>query len=178
MDREFQRLGREEIYNGRVIRVVKDKLLLPNGKEADWDLVQHNGAAAVVAIDDEGKILLVHQYRNAANTVTLEIPAGTLEKGEDPLVCAKRELEEETGFKTDDFEFLIRFYTAIGFCDEMIHIYVAKGLKPSRQNLDEDEFVTVESYSLDELFDMIYSGKIIDAKTISSILAYAHKYSK
>ncbi|TCT15024.1 ADP-ribose pyrophosphatase [Natranaerovirga pectinivora] len=173
MDKDsFIKLGREEIYNGKIVKLVKDKVKLPNNKETYFELVQHNGAAAIVPVDKRGKIILVEQFRNAANGLTLEIPAGTLEKDEDPLVCAKRELEEETGFTSENLTFLIKFYTSIGFCDEVIHVYIANDLQESQQNLDEDEFVNLKTYSLEEITKMIFDGTIVDSKTISAILAY------
>ncbi|TCK97966.1 ADP-ribose pyrophosphatase [Natranaerovirga hydrolytica] len=169
---DFKRLSRKQIYQGKVINVVQDTMQLPNEKESLFDLVQHNGAAAIIPVDSEGNILMVEQFRNPVNDITLELPAGTLEKGEDPLECAIRELEEETGYASNDLTFLIKFYTAIGFCDEIIHIYVANHLEPSKQNLDDSEFINVKPYSLERLIKMINQGKLIDSKTITGILAY------
>ena len=137
-----------------------------------WDLVKHKGAAAVVPVTDKGTILLVRQYRNALDQETLEIPAGGIEPGETPLECVTREIEEETGFIAGKMTHLMTVITAIGFCDEKIPIYVATDLKLSKQHLDEDEFIDVEEYTIDEIKDMIFSGKIIDAKTISGVLGY------
>ena len=130
------------------------------------------GAAAVVPVTDKGTILLVRQYRNALDQETLEIPAGGIEPGETPLECVTREIEEETGFIAGKVTHLMTVITAIGFCDEKIPIYVATDLKLSKQHLDEDEFIDVEEYTIDEIKDMIFSGKIIDAKTISGVLGY------
>ncbi len=169
----FKRLKRTEIYHGIRVHLVKDRLLTPEGKEVDWELILHPGAAAVIPVDENGQILMVRQYRNASDDYTLEIPAGTLDSpDEDPLECAHRELEEETGYKTEDMTYLYKFYSSIGICDEVIHIYVAKNLVESVQNLDEDEFVEVERYDLQALIEMIYAGEILDNKTISSLLMY------
>lgn len=179
MANKFKKLRRTEIYDGPRVHLFKETLLTPEGKEVEWDLVVHPGAAAVIPIDDEGKIIMVRQYRNASDSYTLEIPAGVLDSyEEDPLECADRELEEETGYKCSDMSYLFKFYSSIGICDEIIHIYVAKGLIESKQNLDEDEFVTLERYTLEELIQMIFEGAILDNKTISSILMYKESLLK
>lgn len=178
-DKKFKKLSQEEIYDGIRIHLVREQLLTPEGKEVTWELVLHPGAAAVIPVDDEGKILMVRQYRNASDSYTLEIPAGCLDApDEDPLFCAHRELEEETGYKAEKMTFLYKFYSSIGICDEVIHIYVANGLIESVQNLDEDEFVEVERYTLQELVDMIFAGEILDNKTISSILTYKESLNR
>ena len=173
---QFIRLNRTEIYQGKIINLVQDKLQTPVGNLVNWDLVIHNGASAIIPVDSQGNILLVKQYRNAADSVVLEIPAGKLEGNEDPRICAMRELEEETGYSSDDIEFLMDFYPAIGYSNEKIYVYVAKNLTKTKQDLDEDEFVEVEKYSLDEVIRMIMNGEIKDSKTISAILAYKIKY--
>lgn len=173
MEKKVKKLGQTEVYKGKKVHLVKELLRMPNGKETEWELVLHPGAAAIIPVDEDGKIIMVKQYRNACDRYTLEIPAGTLDSSdENPYDCAARELEEETGFRSDNIEFLFDFYSAIGICNEVIHIYVAKDLIESQQNLDEDEFVTLERYTLDELVEMILSGVIKDNKTISSLLVY------
>ncbi|SCP95215.1 NUDIX domain-containing protein [Anaerobium acetethylicum] len=175
---ELKRLKRELIHKGSIIDLYKDYVEIPNGNIAEWDFIGHKGAAAIVPVTDEGKILMVRQFRNAMDRNTLEIPAGGLNSGgqEPTIECAARELEEETGYKSQELEFLISIATSVAFCNEMIDIYVAKNLKPSKQNLDDDEFVDVEEYSVDELCNMIFTGIIQDSKTISAILAYKEKY--
>ncbi|WP_113674838.1 NUDIX hydrolase [Vallitalea guaymasensis] len=175
MDKKIKRLDRKEVFNGKRVRLVIDKLKMPNDKEVNWELITHPGAAAVIPVDNDGNVIMVRQYRNAADDYVLEIPAGGVEEGEDPSICAKRELEEETGYKSDNIEYLLKFYSSIGITDEMISIYVATDLQESQQNLDDDEYVTIEKYKLDELVDMIYSGQITDGKTISGLLAYKCK---
>lgn len=170
-------VGEKEIFKGKRVHLYTQDIEMPDGKVAVWDLVKHIGAAAVIAIDDEGKILMVEQYRNASDSITLEIPAGVLdEPGEDPINCAFRELEEETGYRTEHMEFLYKFYSSIGICDEIISIYVARDLIESVQNLDDDEFVDVKRYTLEELLEMCFDGRIMDNKTISALLAYKHQY--
>ena len=176
---EIKRIKRELVYEGSIINFYKDTVQIPNGNVAKWDFIGHKGAAAVVPVTDDGKLLMVHQYRNALDRETIEIPAGGRNTPDEPyLDCAWRELEEETGFKTEkeNMEFLISLKTTVAFCNEQIDVFVAKNLKPSKQNLDEDEFINIKAYTVDELCDMIYSGKIQDGKTISSILAYKDKY--
>lgn len=171
MNLEHKTISREEIYKGAIVSLVKDTITLPNGKTTQREVVLHTGAAAVVPIDDEGNIVLVRQYRHPAGKELLEIPAGLLETGEDPLECAKRELEEETGYKASEFSHILSMYTAVGFCTEKIHIYLAKGLYEGKQNLDEDEFVNIERYTLNEALEMIFDGRIEDGKTVCGILA-------
>ena len=128
---------------------------------------------------EDGKLLMVRQYRNALERETLEIPAGSRDSvTEDTRVCAARELEEETGYCSDDLTRILSLKTTVAFCNEKIEIYVAQDLKPTHQHLDEDEFIDVYAYSVDELCEMIYSGKIEDGKTIAAIMSYKAKYEK
>lgn len=173
---EFKRLNRELTHKGSIINYYTDTILLPDGREAKWDHISHNGAAAVIAINENNKILLVKQYRNSLDRHTLEIPAGGVHNtNEHTMLCAARELEEETGYKANNLEFLIKIKTAVAFCDENIDVYIAKDLVKTQQNLDPDEFITIEEYDIDSLICMIFSGEIQDAKTISSLLAYYYR---
>lgn len=173
------RLDRRLKYQGNILKIYEDTVLA-NGHEAHWDYIHHDGAAAVLPVADDGRILMVRQYRNALDRYTLEIPAGKLDEPEEPkLLCAFRELEEETGFRVDrvdQLEYLMSLNTTVAFCDEAIDIFVAHHLIPSRQHLDEDEVIDVEAWELAELEEMIYAGKITDGKTIAAIMAYARKY--
>ncbi len=170
------RIGRELKYQGTILKIYEDRVI-SNGHECRWDFIHHDGAAAVIPVTEEGKILMVRQYRNALDRFTLEIPAGKLDSPDEPtLDCAARELEEETGYWAESMEFLISVNTTIAFCDEHIDIYLARDLKPSHQHLDEDEVIQVEEWELKDLEEMIFSGKITDAKTMAAILAYARKY--
>lgn len=175
---EIKVKNRELIHKGKIIDFYKDTIQLPDGREAIWDYIDHKGAAAVVPVDDEGKIIMVSQYRNAIKKQTLEIPAGGLNIGENPMECAARELEEETGYTVKSIEPLTSIYTAIAYCNEIIYVYFAKVGEKKQQHLDEDEYIEVKKYSMDELEKMILDGTIQDTKTISSFLAYKLKYLK
>ena len=174
----FKRIKRELIAKGAIIDYYQDTMSIPNGNIAKWDLIDHKGAAAVVAVREDGKLLMVRQYRNALERETLEIPAGGLNGREEPThAAAMRELEEETGYVCERVELLTSIFTTVAFCNEKIDIYVARDLKPGHQHLDEDEFINVEAYTIEELKQMILSCKIQDSKTICGILAYAAKYA-
>ena len=176
---KFERMERTLVHKGAIIDYYQDTVKVPNGNIVKWDFIGHKGAAAVVAVADDGKLLMVRQYRNALDRETLEIPAGGLESIDEPTrVAAARELEEETGYKSEKLELLISLRTTVAFCNEKIDVYVATDLKPSKQHLDEDEFINVEAYDIEELVQMIYDCKIQDGKTVASILAYKEKYSK
>jgi len=172
----INRINRELKYSGTLFEVYSDTISIPNGNIAHWDFIKHKGAAAVIPITDDGKVVMVRQYRNALDRETLEIPAGGLNPDEPTRDAAARELEEETGYRSNDLELLITVATTVAFCNEKIDIYLARNLIQSKQNLDEDEYVEVEEYTVDELADMIYAGKINDSKTIAAIMAYKDKY--
>lgn len=174
---KYERIGRELVHKGAIIDYYQDTIKIPNGNIAKWDYIKHKGAAAVVAVKDDGKLLMVRQYRNALDRETLEIPAGGLNDVNEPTdLAAARELEEETGYKAGKLELLLSLRTTVAFCDEKIDVYVATDLKRSKQHLDEDEYLDVMSCDVKELIKMIYDCKIQDGKTVSSILAYYNKY--
>lgn len=177
MSGEVRRTKREVVYKGAILDIYKDTMEFDNGNVAEWDFIHHDGAAAVVPILEDGRILMVSQYRNALDRDTLEIPAGKLDApDEQGISCASRELEEETGYKSEHLEWLITLRTMVAFCNERIEIFLAKDLYPSSQNLDEDEYIDVKPYTMKELKEMIFSGKIEDSKTIAALLAYESKY--
>lgn len=164
-------LSSEPIYNGKVISVKIDDVLLPNGKTSKREIVNHPGAVAIIAITDDKKIVLVEQFRKPLERSIIEIPAGKLEEGEEPLTTAKRELEEETGYAAKEFDYIVSFATSPGFADEVIHVYVAKQLYKVENKLqqDEDEFVSLLEVSIEEAEKLIEDKKIYDAKTIFAI---------
>lgn len=163
------KLSSELKFDGKLIKLTYD-IADVNGKEAWREVVHHPGASAVVAIDEDNRIIMEKQFRYALDDYLLEIPAGKLDKGEDPLVCAKRELEEETGIVASDWISLGTIATSPGFCNEVIHLYVAKGLSKGEIHWDEDEYVEVERYTFDELLQRIKEEKIKDSKSLSALL--------
>ena len=164
------KLESENIFDGNLLHIKKDKVKLPNGGEAYREWVKHPGAAAVIPLTDQGEIILVRQYRYPIDEVTLEIPAGKLDvSGEDTLECAKRELSEETGYTAQEYKFLSKLATSVGFSDEVIYIYAAKGLKAGTQHTDEDEFINVVKVPLAEAVEMVLDGRINDGKSVTAI---------
>lgn len=179
MGEEVRRVKRELAYKGTVLNVYKDYMEFANGNTAEWDYIHHDGAAAVVPVMEDGRILMVRQYRNALERYTIELPAGKLDDPDGQgIVCASRELEEETGYRSEKLEWLITLRTTVAFCNEKIEIFVARDLIPSKQHLDEDEYIDVAAYTMEELKEMIFSGEIEDSKTVSAILAYEVKYGR
>lgn len=163
-------LTEDVAWTGRIFNVDRLHVRLPDGRTATRDVVRHPGAVAVVALTEDGRICLVRQYRTALSRVTVEIPAGKLDPGEDPLECASRELLEETGMSAEKIAFLTTIATSDGFCDELIHLYMATGLEFSRSNPDADEFINVDLVPLGELVDAVLDGRIEDAKTVVGAL--------
>ena len=175
---EMKRIDRVLKYKGSIVDVYDDVMQSPTGKIAHWDYVaRRKGAAAVLPVLEDGRILMVRQYRNALDRETLEIPAGSRDSTEEATsVCAARELEEETGYRAAKMELLITVSTTVAFCNETIDVYLATELTPTQQHLDEDEFVEVECFTIDELKDMVLTQKIQDSKTAAAIMAYYGKY--
>lgn len=170
---KFEIVGKKLEHRGGIVDFYTMDVKVPNGNVAHWDYIEHKGAAAVVPVDEDGKILMVRQYRGAIDDTMLEIPAGGRDSVEEDFkVCAMRELEEETGYRSEDIYHLIDVNTAAAYTSELIAVYYAENLIPSRQHLDENEYVNIERYSIEEIEEMIYSGKITDAKTIAGVLAY------
>jgi len=159
-------MRKKNIYTGRVVNLNLETVKLPNGATVELEIIHHPGAAAIVPMKDEETVLLIRQYRHAAGGYILEIPAGTLRPGEDPGVCAARELEEEIGFRPSALEPVVTFFTTPGFTNEVIHIYKATGLTPGKQNLDHDEVLEVVELPLREAIGRIEDGTIRDGKTI------------
>lgn len=164
-------LNEKLIHKGNFMDFVNIDVKLPNGKNANRDVIKHPGACAVIAFLDSENIILVEQFRLPLNKTLLEIPAGKLNKKEDPMDCAKRELQEETGYVAKEIEYLGSIATAPGFCDEIIHLYKALNLSLGEKNEDEDEFTSVKVLNINDLKEMIKKGEIIDGKTIS-VLSY------
>lgn len=170
-------INSKRIHEGKILNLRVDEVLLPNDKTSLREIVEHNGAVAIVAVTDENKILMVRQYRKAVEKVLIEIPAGKLEKDESPYDCAGRELIEETGFRAHQLEEVMEIITSPGFCTEKIHLFVAKNLTVDYLENDEDEFIDLITLDLDEALSKIVSGEIVDSKTIIGLLYYKMYYS-
>jgi ADP-ribose pyrophosphatase len=169
---EEKTIKTEKIFDGKVVKLQVDEVLLPNGKKSKRELIKHPGAVAVVAITDENKIIFVEQFRKPLEKSIIEIPAGKLEPGEIPEKTAKRELEEETGYTSTSLTKIASFYTSPGFADEQMHIYLAKDLKKLENPpaLDEDEFIEILELTLDEAKRYVKNERIQDAKTNYAVL--------
>lgn len=168
---EEKKVSSQEVYKGKIIKVRVDDVLLPNGHQSTREVVEHPGAVAIVALNEQKEVLFVRQFRYPAGKDLLEIPAGKIDAGEKPAVSASRELWEETGYQASQWKSLATCYASPGFSNEKLYIYLAQGLIPAAQHLDEDEFVQIESYPLDKTLDMIDKGQLQDAKSIVGILA-------
>ena len=153
------------IYEGRVVNVRVDDVKLPNGRVSAFEIVEHNGGVCIVAQPAPDSIVLVKQYRPATGRTLLEVPAGKLEKGEDPAVCARRELLEETGYRCERLRKLWSFFTAPGFCSELLHLFVAEGLTPGKAQPEENESISLEIVRVDDAWAMVERDEIPDAKT-------------
>lgn len=159
------------IFEGKVIKVTVDDVLCPNNLESKREVVHHNGGSAVLVVID-GKVLLIKQFRYAFDKVIYEIPAGKLELNEDPLIAAQRELEEETGFKANQIISIGEIYPSVGYCNEVIKLYLTTDITQGILKLDQDEFIDVEFIELSKVNEMISNNEIIDAKTICALYKY------
>lgn len=160
----------QTLFEGLIFNVSRMGVVLPNGSSAKRDIVRHPGAVGIVALTDTGKICLVRQWRASLDRATLEIPAGKLEAGEDPLACATRELEEETGMHARQMAHLTTIASSVGFSDELIHLYMATGLEMGSAHPDVDEFVSAELMDLSDVINLVLDGRIEDAKTVVGVL--------
>ncbi|RMF80500.1 MAG: NUDIX hydrolase, partial [Chloroflexi bacterium] len=160
----------KSIYSGRIVKLSVHDVRLPDNRETTREIIEHPGAAAIVALDDAQQVLLVRQYRIAADKILLELPAGTLEPDEDPEACAVRELQEETGYKPAQIERLGGFYVAPGYTTEFIHLFLAMQLRVSALSGDDDEFVEVVRLPFSQALALVERGEIEDAKTITGLL--------
>ncbi|MGH7531802.1 MAG: NUDIX hydrolase [Gemmatimonadales bacterium] len=168
-------LSAETLYTGRIFRLDRDTVRFPDGSVAPFDIIRHPGAAAVVPfLDDPGapdpRIVLIRQFRHAAGGEIWEIPAGRLEPGEDPATCARRELEEETGYTAGRVDHLLSLYTTPGFTDELIHLYAATEIRPGMAHREADEFMQLHQLRWSEVGEMMATGQIQDAKTLVTLM--------
>jgi ADP-ribose pyrophosphatase len=177
---EEKTLSSQTIYEGKIISLRLDEVELPDGNRAKRELVQHPGAVALIPISNEGKIILVKQYRKSLNRTLIEIPAGRIEVGEDPKITALRELEEETGYGAREVTYIQSFATSPGFADEIIHLYLAENLYEIENPAagDEDEFIELLEATIDEAEQMVAAGDIYDAKTAFAVIYAKHQLKK
>lgn len=170
MDLTEKTLESSIIYDGAFLRLRTDRAKLPNGRTALREVVEHPGGVAILPLDEAGNVILVEQYRYPLGKLVVEVPAGKLNRGEDHRICAMRELEEETGLIPEDLLYLGCLYPSPGFCDEIIYLYLARGLRQSDSHPDEDEFLEVRSVPFGILLDAVMRGEICDAKTVALAL--------
>jgi len=168
----YRTIESKTIYNGLIFDVAQRIVELPNGRKARRDIVEHSGAAAVVAVNDNNELLMVRQYREGAKAMMLELPAGKLDPGEDTMECALREMDEETGYTAASAHFMTLIHVAAAYNTEQVHLYYVKGLKPGTPHPDTDEFVTVEWHPMPSVLRMIESGEITDMKTVIGVLMF------
>ena len=168
-----KRVKKVPVYKGKMIDFCVDRVRLPDGKQATREYIDHPGAVAVLPFLDRERVVLVRQYRYPVEEVTLEMPAGKLDRGEKPLPCVRRELEEETGYRPGKIDYLLSYWPTPAFANELIHLYVVTGLKPGKFRPDADEFIAPAVVRFDEALRMVKTGKIKDSKTCIGLLAYA-----
>ena len=161
------------MYRGKAVSLKKEEVLLPSGKKIYREIVIHRGASAIIPVMDNGDIIFVRQYRHPIGEYILEIPAGTLKEGEDPEACARRELEEETGYRAGELIHLLTIYPSPGYSSERLHLYLARKLEKGNQNLEADEDISITFLSLEDALEAIRERRIRDAKTIVGILYYS-----
>ncbi len=172
MSFEEKTIKSETIYEGKVVTLKKDKVQIRGGKVSYREIIRHRGAVALLPITEDGKVILVEQYRKPIEKVLLEIPAGKMEIGESPISTAARELEEETGYSAKNIELITKMLPAVGYSDEVIYIYVATGLTPGETNFDEGEDIDIVEVELKSAVEMVMSGEIEDGKTIVALMMY------
>ena len=166
-------VSKKTIWRGRAVDFRVDTVRLPNGKSATREFMDHPGAVGVVPFADRNTVVMVRQYRHPVGEVTLELPAGKLDKGENALSCVKRELREETGYTAKTIKRLVEYWPTPAFANEVLHLYIATGLTPGKMNTDDDEFLQCVLVPFDKAIGMALSGEIKDSKTIIGLLACA-----
>jgi ADP-ribose pyrophosphatase len=180
VEEKAQVVASEVVFEGPLFRIERDRLIEPGGKEADRDIIRHNGSVVILALDSAKNkrdpwIVIERQYRHAANQFLWELPAGKLDEGEDPLAGAKRELEEETGYQAKKWKPLVEYYASPGFLGESMMVFVAEGLVAGDAHPEDDEQIELRLVKLSEVLKMISKGAILDGKTLTSVLLYARQ---
>jgi ADP-ribose pyrophosphatase len=178
MEKNEKKISSQEIYKGHILNLFVDQVKLPNGDITAREVIRHCKAAAILAFDEAGRVILEDQFRYPYDTILTEIPAGKCEPNEDPILTAKRELEEETGYKAVKIEELGQFYPSVAYTDEVIYLYMATGLVKTSQHLDKDEDLDFYKVSFPKLLELIETGKIRDGKTVAAVMQYILKYKK
>lgn len=168
---EEKTLSREIVYEGKILNLIKEEVMTVSGQPAIREMIEHNGGVGLVAITSDNKIIMVKQFRKALERDMLEIPAGKLEKGEDPLEAAVRELEEETGYKAENIEFMTRYYPSVGYIRECLYLYLCTGLTKGEAHPDDDEAIDTYMYTMEELEALIASGNLQDGKSMAALYA-------
>lgn len=166
---EEKTIGTEMLYEGSVLNLRKDQVTVKNGVSFR-EIIEHNGGAVIAAVTNEGKMIMVKQYRKPAKRVVFEVPAGKIDPGEEPLATAKRELQEETGYTADNVQFITSFYPTVGYSEEQLYLFIAQGLTAGETSFDEHEAIDLEEVEITVLHDMVMRGEIHDAKSIIAIL--------
>lgn len=169
-------ISSKKIYSGRILDVALEKHAMPDGRQAEFEIIRHPGGAAVLPILPDGQILLIRQFRPAIGAMVYEIPAGRLEPNESPVECAGRELTEEVGYSAAQIKSLGGFWSTVGFCDEYIHLFVGQGLTVSQQALEPDELIELCPMPFTEALSKVQSGEILDSKTQLALLQYQLSY--
>lgn len=172
---EEKTIASQTLYEGKIVTLKVDDVVLPDGQQAKREIISHPGAVAMMAVTNEDRLVLVRQFRKALEKTILEIPAGKIEANEDPTVSAKRELAEETGYVAEHVKPLFTFYTSPGFANERLHLFWAENLHAGKMDLDQDEFVELVEYSLEDCLDAIERGEICDAKTVLAVQLWQQK---
>ena len=171
----MSKLSEELLYRGRILDLARETHRMPDQREASFEVIQHPGGAAALPVREDGQLILIRQFRPAAQAYILEVPAGRLEEGETAAGCVDREIQEEIGYRAAKIDSLGFVYSSVGFCTEKIHLFVASGLTPCATALEPDEFIEPVIMTLDDALEMIDRGEIIDAKTQITLLRYALK---
>jgi len=168
-------LSSERIYEGAILNLRKDEVTVKDGRTSYREIVEHNGGVIILGVTDEGKIPMIRQFRKAAEQIMFELPAGKLEKGEDPMEAAAREFKEETGYTAGDIRHVASFFPTVGYSEEVLHVYFAENLTAGDTDFDENESIDIQEYMPDTLYGLIDSGEINDGKTLIALLLYRVK---
>ena len=172
MTTEEKTLSSERLYEGAILNLRKDKVTVKDGRTSYREIVEHNGGVVILGVTKEGLIPMIRQYRKPAGQVMLELPAGKLEKGEDPKEAALREFKEETGYTAEKIRYITKFYTTLGYSEEILYLYFAEGLEPGDTDFDDNESIDIEEYPPEALYRLIEADEINDGKTLVGLLLY------